>query len=260
VENSRAWLTAVVSRLAIDRLRRLQLERVHYPGEWLPEPWLDEPASESAEDAALRNADLSYALLVLLERLNPVERTAFVLHEALDYDYRDIAPIIDKSEVNVRQIVHRARARLRTEGGPLLEPAQRASLLQRLADSVLRRDSAAIAGLLTTQAEFHGDGGGKVAAVKKPLCGNDAVARFLLAVAGNSPGQLAAQELHVETGPALAWTVDGKLASIMSVEPGPAGAAQIGSIYNVANPDKLEQLARHLGLPLLYAEQAKPVS
>src|SRR5918994_2565149 len=105
VENPRAWLTTVTTRLAIDHLRSARVRREQYPGTWLPEPVLADPAP----DAVVRAESLSLAVLVLLESLTPVERAVFVLREAFDYGYDEIAEIVGKSQANARQLASRAR-------------------------------------------------------------------------------------------------------------------------------------------------------
>jgi len=111
VQTPAAWLTTLTTRTAIDRLRNVQRERESQATGWLPEPWLDEFAP-SAEELALRAAEMSYGVMLLLERLKPDERAAFVLHEAFDCDYAEIGRILERSATSCRQIVHRARARL----------------------------------------------------------------------------------------------------------------------------------------------------
>lgn len=252
VENVQAWLTTVVTRLAIDRLRRLQIERASYPGEWLPEPWADEPAVPSAEDCASMNADLSFGFLLMLERLNPTERATFLLHDVLDHDYRDIAAMVQKSEANVRQILHRARERLRdTKRESTLSPDTRARLLSKLSAAIKNRDNAALVALLEQHAQFHGDGGGKVPAATKPLHGGELVARFMLGVTEAYTADMSVDLVSVNAMPALAWKLDGKLVSIMVIE---ASGDRIERVYNVANPDKLRHIAAQLGLVRYFAE------
>ncbi|MGG1944731.1 sigma-70 family RNA polymerase sigma factor [Trinickia sp. NRRL B-1857] len=106
-----AWLTTVTTRLAIDRIRRLQSEQTARANDWLMQPWLDEWVP-SAEDEAMRAASVSEAVALLLERLSPDERAAFVLHEAFDYDYAQIAEVVGKTAAHCRQLAHRARQRL----------------------------------------------------------------------------------------------------------------------------------------------------
>ncbi|MEA3084502.1 MAG: hypothetical protein QOC89_2199 [Paraburkholderia sp.] len=121
VRTPAAWLTTLTTRVAIDRLRHVQRERASQATGWLPEPWLDEVAP-SAEELALRAAEMSYGVMLLLERLKPDERAAFVLHEAFDCDYAEIAKILDRTPSSCRQIVHRAKARLQRAGALLERP------------------------------------------------------------------------------------------------------------------------------------------
>jgi len=147
------WLTTITTRLAIDRLRHLRMERASRAGGWLPEPWLDDVAP-SAEEVALRSVEISYGLLLLLERLTPDERAAFVLHEAFDCDYAEIAQIIDKSPANCRQIVHRAKAHLRRAGDaprPVADPAAHAQVVERLRAAIEAQDRAQLLRLFSVE-------------------------------------------------------------------------------------------------------------
>ncbi|WP_118179609.1 sigma-70 family RNA polymerase sigma factor [Paraburkholderia phosphatilytica] len=128
-----AWLTTITARLAIDRLRHLQRERAAHEAGWLPEPWLDELAP-SAEEQAAHASEISYGVMLLLERLKPEERAAFVLHEAFDCDYAEIARILERPAATCRQIVHRAKERLQRDGAPSkpADPAAHARIVARL--------------------------------------------------------------------------------------------------------------------------------
>jgi RNA polymerase sigma factor (sigma-70 family) len=151
-----AWLTTVATRLAIDRLRRLQLEREGQAGVFVPEPWLEEFAP-STEALVSRVSDLSYGLLLLLERLSPEERAALVLHEAFDCGYSEIGLVLAKTAPACRQIVHRAKARLRgidaarSSWSGRSEVAQR--LLDRLRDAIESQDKEAFIGLMAEDAQ-----------------------------------------------------------------------------------------------------------
>ncbi|MEX3930796.1 sigma-70 family RNA polymerase sigma factor [Paraburkholderia phymatum] len=145
LRSSAAWLTTVTTRLAIDRLRHLQTERATHSGGWLPDPWLDGLAP-SAEDLALQAVQMSYGVMLLLERLKPEERAAFVLHEAFDCDYAEIAKILAKTPAHCRQIVHRAKTRLRREGVPAkhADPAAHARIVERLRAAMEAQDRVAL--------------------------------------------------------------------------------------------------------------------
>lgn len=147
-----AWLTTVVTRLSIDRLRVLQTERAARQSGWLPEPWI-EPVAPSAEDAVLEGAQLSYGLMLLLERLTPDERAAFLLREAFDCDYSEIGAAIDRSTVHCRQLVHRAKARLARAGAPpgpadAADPARQRRIVDRLRAAIEAQDQTALLDVL----------------------------------------------------------------------------------------------------------------
>jgi RNA polymerase sigma-70 factor (ECF subfamily) len=139
--SSEAWLTTAVTRLSIDRLRRRRTEREAYAGPWLPEP-LSERELRTPEDVAELDGDFSIAFLTMLETLSPEERAAFVLHDVLDDDYADIAESLGKSEPACRQMVHRARERLRRGGDDSWSTTPRGRGCSR---SSSRRRTAAIA-------------------------------------------------------------------------------------------------------------------
>jgi RNA polymerase sigma factor (sigma-70 family) len=172
VANPRAWLTTVTTRLAIDHLRSARVRREQYPGTWLPEPVLADPAP----DAAIRAETLSYAVLVLLERLSPLERAVFVLREALDYGYDEIAEIVGKSEANCRQLASRARRHV-GERKRRFEPPR--DLVRRFVDALYKGETQPLVDLLAADVEFSGDGGGKAPAIGRPMRGAEAVARVL---------------------------------------------------------------------------------
>lgn len=143
-----AWLTTITVRVAIDRLRHLRRERNAHAAGWLPEPWLDDVAP-SAEELALRSAQMSYGLMLLLERLKPDERAAFVLHEGFDCDYAQIARILERTPAACRQIVHRAKERLQRAGVPLQrpDPTAHARLVERLRAALESQDTEGLLGL-----------------------------------------------------------------------------------------------------------------
>ncbi|MEX3976489.1 sigma-70 family RNA polymerase sigma factor [Paraburkholderia caribensis] len=145
VRSPAAWLTTIATHLAIDRLRHLQIERATRSGGWMPEPWI-ESLAPSAEDLALQAVQMSYGVMLLLERLKPEERAAFVLHEAFDCDYAEIGKVLAKTPANCRQMVHRARARLQREGVPAkrADPAAHARIVERLRAAMEAQDRAGL--------------------------------------------------------------------------------------------------------------------
>jgi RNA polymerase sigma factor (sigma-70 family) len=153
-----AWLTTITARVAIDRLRHLQRERLVQSAGWLPEPWLDDLAP-SAEELALRSAQMSYGLMLLLERLKADERAAFVLHEGFDCDYAEIARILERTPAACRQIVHRAKARLQRAGAPLQrpDPAAHARMVERLRAALEARDTQGLVRLFSDAPQVLSD-------------------------------------------------------------------------------------------------------
>jgi RNA polymerase sigma factor (sigma-70 family) len=163
VRSPDAWLTTVTTRLAIDRLRRLRIERLSHASGKLPHAWLADALAPAADEPALHASDMSYGVMLLLERLKPDERAAFVLHEALDCDYAEIAKILAKTPVHCRQIVHRAKERLRRAGAPskAADPAEHARLVDRLRAAIDAQDRVGLVRLFSVgvQIEEHGGRG-----------------------------------------------------------------------------------------------------
>jgi RNA polymerase sigma-70 factor (TIGR02957 family) len=238
VDSPRAWLTTVTTRLAIDHLRSARVRREQYPGTWLPEPVLADPAP----DAAIRAETLSVAVLVLLESLTPVERAVFVLREAFDYGYDEIAEIVGKSEDNCRQLATRARRHVE-ERRPRFEPSreQREELVRRFVAALQEGDTEPLVELLAEDVAFYGDGGGKATAVARPVVGADAVIRLLAGFVRAGERRRATAELAEFNGePGMAVYEDGRLIALWSFEVSGGG---LRAIRGVVNPDKLRHVA-----------------
>lgn len=161
VRSPDAWLTTVTTRLAIDRLRRLRIERASHVSGKLPQSWLADALAPAADEPASHASDMSYGVMLLLERLKPDERAAFVLHEALDCDYAEIAKILAKTPVHCRQIVHRAKERLRRAGAPskAADPAEHARLVERLRAAIDAQDRIELVRLFRVSVQIEEDGG-----------------------------------------------------------------------------------------------------
>ena len=235
VENPEAWLVTTTSRLAIDRLRRLKTEREAYVGPWLPEPIVTEAPPDRNLDLA---ADLSIAFLTLLERLAPEERAAFLLHDVFDVGYREIAAVIERSEAACRQVVHRARERVRDERKRFdATEATKATLLQQFMDAMEARDEQALLSLFAPDATWTADGGGKVGAAPQPIVGAARIARLVIGLrekfwAPNRTVEVAT--VNGETG--LCIRDGNRLAATMSIA---TDGERIVAVYAVVNPDKL---------------------
>jgi RNA polymerase sigma-70 factor (ECF subfamily) len=178
-----AWMTTVATRLSINVLRSARARREAYVGPWLPEPLLEDPAPDPASRAELADS-LSLALLVLLERLTPVERAAYLLREVFGYEYAEIAAVIERTEANSRQLVTRARKHIEASR-PRFDPdeAAREVLLERFLAAAEEGDLEALEELLAKDAVLYADSGGKAMAPQEPLVGAALIARFMALVA-----------------------------------------------------------------------------
>jgi RNA polymerase sigma-70 factor (ECF subfamily) len=171
IDSPKAYLTTTTTRLAIDELRSARMRRESYVGTWLPEPLLTDTSPDAAQHAETADS-LSMALLVVLERLSPVERAVFLLRDVFDYDYKEIAQIVGKSEANVRQLAVRAR-RYVDERRPRFEASrrQRDELARRFFAAVEKGDTDALVDMLAADVVLYGDGGGKAPAIIRPFSG-----------------------------------------------------------------------------------------
>ena len=239
LDDPEAWLVTVTTRVALDRLRRAKTEREHYTG-----PWLPEPAGEIAEapDAALENSEtLTLSFLLLLERLSPEERAAFLLHEVFDYSHAEAAAILGIAEDACRQRVHRAKARLR-EGRPRFhvdEQAQR-RLLERFVAAMRRPDLETLRALFAEDAVAVADGGGVARAILQPLHGSERLARLYLQIAQMSNNYGLRYELRTLNGAPALLTWRGEqlfVATWIDCEDD-----RITAIHAIRHPDKLARI------------------
>jgi RNA polymerase sigma-70 factor (ECF subfamily) len=198
-----AWVTTVVTRLSINVLRSARVRRESYVGPWLPEPLLEDPAPGPASRAELADS-LSLALLVLLERLTPTERAAYLLREVFGYEYAQIAGVIEQTEVNSRQLVTRARKHLEANRPRFdADEAARDALLERFLAAAEEGDLEALEELLAKDAVLYADSGGKAMAPREPLVGAAVIARFMAAVAQVRPpsGEFESRRVRVNGQP-----------------------------------------------------------
>ena len=242
VASPKAWLSAVTTRLAIDHLRSARARRERYVGAWLPEPLVTSTEPDAAEHAETADT-LSLAFLVLLERLSPVQRAVFLLHDVFGYGYGEIAGLVGRSEDNCRQIAARARRHVEA-GRPRFEASrrQRDELARRFLAALEEGDTEGLVRLLAGDAVFYGDGGGKAPAVTAPLHGAQRVARFLLGLArrGAAVGiRLRLAEVNGQPG-LLTTDPQGRLVGILALD---IVEGQVQTLRSMINPDKL----RHLG-------------
>ncbi|HEU5398071.1 MAG TPA: RNA polymerase sigma-70 factor [Gammaproteobacteria bacterium] len=243
IKSPEAWLVTVVTRLSIDRLRDAKKEREAYTGPWLPEPLVaEEPASsESPERAVELAGDVSMAFLMVLERLAPEERAVFLLREVFDMDYPEVARMLGKSEAACRQLLHRAKERVR-EGKPRFQvnPAAHRRLLERFVAATGSGKREDMLALFAKDVRFSGDGGGKVPSALRVLEGAERVVRFYTAIRRfASVRSFTYRHAEINGEPGLLRFLDGELdAAITLVTDG----VHILEIYTVRNPDKLRRI------------------
>ncbi|MFI4968464.1 MAG: RNA polymerase sigma-70 factor, partial [Gammaproteobacteria bacterium] len=229
-----AWLTTVVTRLSIDKLREAKKEREHYTGTWLPEPLVGEE-SETPEHASELASDISMAFLMVLERLAPEERAVFLLREVFDTDYPEVAQMLGKSEAACRQMLHRAKERVRQERPHFqVNPEAHRRLLERFMAAVRSGKREELAPLFSDDIRFSGDGGGKVRAVLRVLEGAERVMRFYTQISRLIAGHdVSYRHAMVNGQPGLLQFMDGEFVGALTLV---TDGVRIFEIYSVRNP------------------------
>lgn len=239
IEDLRAWLTTVVGRLALDALGSARRRRESYVGEWLPEPVVEEIGEDPTLDEAV-----STALLVVLERLSPAERTAFLLHDVFELPFGEVAAVVGRSPAAVRQLASRARGHV--EAGKPRFPAS-AEDEERIAGAFAvawqEGDLDQLLALLDPDAVFRSDGGGRVPTAGKPLVGAERVARALVGLgrAATRAGREVRGRFARVNGATGLIVEDGETTSVVSLT---IDAGRIVALDVVRNPDKLRRLPR----------------
>jgi RNA polymerase sigma-70 factor, ECF subfamily len=237
VRSPQAFLSSLMTRLCIDRLRSARVRREQYVGTWLPEPLLTESIDNNENNPQLSES-LSFAFLMLLECLSPTERAIFLLREVFDYDYSEIAKTVGKSIPNCRQIVRRARQHLvlRRPNISSSIPHQE-EIVQQFLTSWNRGDVRQLIALMAEDITFWSDGGGRVTAARYPLHGSQKVTRFLMAIR-RSPlmPRLNPQLVSINNYPGILNSVEENPQSTFSFE---FSGRSIKSIFAVVNPEKL---------------------
>jgi RNA polymerase sigma-70 factor, ECF subfamily len=243
IENEEAFLVTTVTRLCLDRLKSARAKREIYVGPWLPEPIADVEALSPHAATELAD-DLSFALLLALERLSPLERAAFLLHDVFDAPFAEVAATLERSEAACRQLAARARKAVRDERPAPPAPAeQHQRLLAAFAAAVANGDVVALTALLRADALALSDGGGVKAAALNPIHGADKVARFFIGVFNKN----AARGIRIEV---RATTINGAMGLLLYQEGALDAAVSIAidgdliaAVYMVRNPAKLDALA-----------------
>lgn len=239
VENPRAWLARVVTRLCLDRLKSARAQREVYIGPWLPEP-LVEPQATAASELA---DDLSVALMLTLERLSPLERAAFLLHDVFDQSFTEVALTLGRTEAACRQLASRARVRVKQEGTRFQPtPDQEQALIAAFTGALTTGDTAGLMQVLTPDALWLADGGGQVPSALQPVKGADRIARMLVGLMQKSPVPPGTQVRPVRVNGLaglLLSDANGRAFQTVAFE---IAAGRIAAIYVVRNPQKLRHL------------------
>ena len=239
VRNPEAFLVTIVTRVCLDRLKSAKAQREMYVGPWLPEPVFD--ADGLSADAATELADdLSFALMLALDRLSPLERAAFLLHDVFDRPFKELAATLDRSEAACRQLATRARRAVRqARPAPRTAPDTHARLLRAFCEAAASGDVSALAGLLREDAIAISDGGGRKTAALNPIKGAQKIIRFLIGLAGkNADRDIRIVPMLINGSAGALLYFDGEVDHTLSVAID-GEQEKIAAIYVVRNPDKL---------------------
>jgi RNA polymerase sigma-70 factor (ECF subfamily) len=243
IRDLRAWLTTAVGRLCLDRLRLAATRRESYVGPWLPEPLLSTLTEDDPLDAVIRAEDVRMAAMVLLERLTPPQRVAFVLHDALAWTFDDIAAVLDCSPAAARQHASRARRAVADAPPPPrseLEEQQR--MLGAIADAVMRADIPALVSLLHPDAVLVSDGGGIVSAARRVVHGADKVARLIIGLATRHGVDWLAGAVPMMVNGELGYWSPGLGGAAEAVTVFSVAEGRVTGCYSVLNPAKLNRV------------------
>ncbi|HLQ92291.1 MAG TPA: RNA polymerase sigma factor SigJ [Xanthobacteraceae bacterium] len=235
VRSLKAYLATITARLSLNRLRDQKARRETYIGEWLPEPIVTD------DDPAVHAEDISFALLVVLERLSAVERVVFVLRSAFDLPFEEIAAVVARDAVSCRKIFSRARTRVMTERPRFtIDRARHRAVMRSFIEATQYGDVASLAALLDDNIVLHGDGGGKALANKRPVVGSVAVARFVIALTQTLPADTVLEEILLNGAPAfIVAKSGGQVVVAVIIE---TDGNRIQTVFAIANPDKLEAI------------------
>ncbi|WP_182904995.1 RNA polymerase sigma-70 factor [Microbispora sp. H13382] len=244
VADPKAYLTRIVSNVALERLRSTQRKREAYVGPWLPEPVL---TSGDTAEAVTEAESVSMAMLVVLETLSPIERAVFVLKEVFDFSHAEIAEAVERSEAAVRQAAHRAREHVRARRPRFAaDRSRQRAVTERFFAAATGGDVNALMELLSPDVTLWTDGGGKVRQALRPVVGAATVAAWFAAIGtvtyqGIEPADMTAELAEINGGPGVVFRGQGRVIASVTFDFDTEG--RITTIHNVANPDKLQAIA-----------------
>ena len=245
VRDQRAYLVRITTRQSLNRLRTMSRRKEAYVGPWLPEPLLTAP--DVAEDVELAES-VSMALMLVLETLSPTERAVFVLREAFDVGYDEIAAAVDKSPAAVRQIAHRARQHVDARRPrEVVSPSETRAALESFQRALETGDLQGLLDVLAPDVVLVSDGGGVKQAALRPIIGAEKVARLFFGGLGKTEGTLTADPTVVNGNPALVVRLDGEIDGVMAIR---VEDARITGLYYVRNPEKLTRVESETPLTL----------
>ncbi|HTJ00472.1 MAG TPA: RNA polymerase sigma-70 factor [Dongiaceae bacterium] len=240
IQSPKSWLVATLTRLCIDQLRSARHQREEYYGVWLPEPLVGDTAAAPDQTADLADS-LSMAFMLMLETLNPVERAVFLLREVFDYEYADIAAVVDKSEANCRQIIRRAKAELLIQPHPTGLPDARARrVVEEFMSATATGNMDNLLAVLTEDATLYSDGGGKVQAARHPIQTALRVSRFFKGIQPRWPADLTVRYVGINGRPGALMFSGGQIYNAVAFE---LQGNRVHRIFIVRNPEKLQHLA-----------------
>lgn len=240
IEDEKAYLVRSVINISINKKNKQKRERSIYPGEWLPEPI----ATEKADSTVNSKEILSYSLMVLLEQLNAKQRAVFILKEAFAYDHAEIAAVLDITEEHSRKLLSRAREQLKTVDAVTIKPTAGTAYVDKYLAAIQNANMPELEKMLHDEVVVISDGGGKVAAFRKPVAGRTSVLKLLLGIFKKFYAiKVEFRKVTINHEPALCYYGHGKLVNcqIFSLQQN-----AVGHIYFVRNPDKLKALEKNL--------------
>ncbi|MFG2985717.1 RNA polymerase sigma-70 factor [Streptomyces sp. NPDC048258] len=245
VRDQRAYLVRITTRQALNRLRTMSRRKEAYVGPWLPEPMLTAP--DVAQDVELAES-VSMAMMLVLETLSPTERAVFVLREAFDVGYDEIAAAVDKSPAAVRQIAHRARRHVDARRPrQAVSPGETRAALESFQRVLETGDLQGLLDVLAPEVVLVSDGGGIKQAALRPITGADKVARFMVGGLGKNKRPISVAPTVVNGSPALLVHLDGEIDGVMALR---VEDARITGLYYVRNPEKLSRVESETTLTL----------
>ena len=252
VQHAGAYLSRLVTNLCLDKLGSAAAKREQYVGVWLPEPLLNEAGwSPGPEVQAEFAQDVSVAFMLALERLSPLERAAFLLHDVFDLDFDEIGLRLERSPAACRQLANRARTHVKADYARReVEEEERERLFGAFGDAVRNFDVDALAKVLTEDAVMLADGGGKVSAVPRPLRGGALIAKTFIGFARlptSRAWRLEPARINGLPGCLIFDDATGELVQTVALAPSATEPGRIGALYIQRNPDKLQGVLTALG-------------